>query len=71
MAIHGTIGEFDGDRESWKLYTECLLQYLTANDVEYADKKRAILLSGCGPTTYQLIRNILHRLSQLNARLPN
>ena len=27
--------------------------------MESADKNRAILLSVCGPTTYQLIRNIL------------
>ena len=63
MAKHGSIGEFDGDRETWKSYTERLIQYFTANDVESADKQRAILLSVCGPTsgptTYQLIRNIL------------
>ena len=59
MAKHGSIGEFDSDRETWKSYTERLTQYFTANDVESADKKRAILLSVCGPTTYQLIRNIL------------
>ena len=59
MAKHGSIGEFDGDRETWKSYTERLTQYFAANDVESADKQRAILLSVCGPTTYQLIRNIL------------
>ena len=59
MAKHGSIGEFDSDRETWKSYTERLTQYFNANDVESADKKRAILLSVCGPTTYQLIRNIL------------
>ena len=59
MAKHSSIGEFDGDRETWKSYTENLTQYLTANDVESADKQRAILLNVCGPTAYQLIRNIL------------
>ena len=59
MATHGTIGEFDGDCESWKSYMEHLVQYFAANDVESADKNRAILLSVCGPTTYKLIRNIL------------
>ena len=59
MAKHGSIGEFDSDRKTWKSYTEHLTQYLTANDVESADKKHAILLSVCGPTTYQFIRNIL------------
>ena len=52
MAKHGSIGEFDGDRETWKSYTERLTQYFTANDVESAAKQRAILLSVCGPTTY-------------------
>ena len=59
MTLHGSIGEFDGDRETWKSYTERLTQYFTANDVKSADKQRAIFLSVCGPTTYQLIRNIL------------
>ena len=59
MATHGTIGEFDSDRETWKSYTERLVQYFAANDVDSAEKKRAILLSVCGPATYQLIRNIL------------
>ena len=38
MAKHGSIGEFDSDRETWKSYTERLTQYFTANDVESADK---------------------------------
>ena len=59
MAKHGSIGEFDSDRETWKSYTERLIQYFAANDVESASKQRAIFLSVCGPATYQLIRNIL------------
>ena len=59
MALPGSIGEFDDDRETWKSYTEHLTQYFTANNVKSADKQRAIFLSVCGPTTYQLIRNIL------------
>ena len=50
MAKHGSIGEFDSDRETWKSYTERLTQYFIANDVESADKKRAILLSVCALT---------------------
>ena len=55
MAKHGSIGEFDSDCETWKSYTERLTQYFAANDVESADKQRAILLSICGPhiSTYQ------------------
>ena len=40
------------------LYAECLEKYFLANDVEAGDKQRAILLSVCGPATYQLIRNL-------------
>ena len=51
--------KFDGDHETWKFYMEWLTQYFAANNVESADEQHAILLSVCGPTSYQLIRNIL------------
>ena len=53
MAKHGTIGEYDPQREDWTSYSERLLEYFTANDVDGADKKRAILLSVVGAQTYQ------------------
>ena len=56
MATHGTVGPFDPSTETWTSYAERLEQYFIANDV---DKKRAILLSVCGPSTYQPIRNLL------------
>ena len=59
MAKHGSIGEFGSDREMWKSYTERLIQFFAANNVESASKQHAILLSVCGPATHQLIRNIL------------
>ena len=59
MATHGTIGEFEREREDWPAYCERLEQYFVANDVEDAGKQRAILLSVCGSTTYQLIRNLV------------
>ena len=61
MATHGSIGEFNAAIEDWISYTERLEQYFTANGVAtaQADKRRAILLSGCGPTTYQLIRSLV------------
>ena len=60
-ATHGIIGEFDSAREDWVSYTERLEQYFTANDIkaEEEDKRRAILLSVCGASTYQLIRNLV------------
>ena len=59
MATHGSIGEFVNSQEDWRSYTERLQQYFTANDVENAEKQRAILLSVCGASTYQLIRNLV------------
>ena len=41
------------------LITKRLEHYFTANDVEDADKKRAVLLSACGATTYGLIRSLV------------
>ena len=59
MATHGSIGEFNSGVEDWASYTERLEQYFAANDVEDADKQHAILLSGCGASTYQLIRDLV------------
>ena len=59
MATHGTIGAFEPSNKTWVSYAERLEQYFVANDVDAADKKRAILLSVCGATTYQLIRNLV------------
>ena len=58
MATHGTIGEYDHCKEDWVSYCERLEHYFAANDVDDAGKQRAILLSVCGATTYQLIRNL-------------
>ena len=59
MALHGVLGEFDPSKEDWKCYAERLQLYFTANDVDDATKQRAILLSQCGSSMYQLIRNLL------------
>ena len=58
MANHGTFDAFDPGKEDWTSYTEHLEQYFVANDVEDNNKQRAILLSVCGASTYQLIRNL-------------
>ena len=60
MATHGRIGEFNrAEEEDWTAYCERLEQYFLANDVESAEKQRAILLSVCGAATYQLVRNLV------------
>ena len=57
MVTHGSIGEFQHTQEPWQSYVERLQQYFVANDVDAAEKQRAILLSIVGGKTYQLIRN--------------
>ena len=59
MATHGSIEEFNSSKEGWVSYTEWLEQYFAANEVVSADKQQAILLTCCGPDTYQLIKSLL------------
>ena len=59
MALHGSLGPFDANLENWSAYVERLTHYFVANNVVDADKKRAILLAVCGPTTYKLIRSLV------------
>ena len=59
MATHGSVGEFAPGKETWLSYAERLEQYFLANDVQAQEKKRAILFSVCGASTYQLIRNLV------------
>ena len=40
-------------------YSERLQEYFTANEIESADKKKAILLSVVGAEIYQLIRSLV------------
>lgn len=59
MATHGSIGEFSADNETWISYVERIQQYFVVNDIKTDDKQRAVLLSFCGPSTYQLIRSVV------------
>ena len=59
MATHGQIGEFNSQREDWISYSERLEEYFIANEIESANKKKAILLSVVGAATYQLIRSLV------------
>ena len=58
MVTHGKIGEFDTTLESWDTYIERLELYFVANGITEAERKRAVLLTVCGPSTYKLIRNL-------------
>ena len=53
------LSEFISTNEDWNSYVERLEQYFMANDVSTAGKKKAILLSSCGPAAYQLIKSLL------------
>ena len=59
MATYGNVGEFHDGAEEWTAYTEHLEHYFTVNDIDSVEKKRAILRSICGPTTYSLIRSLV------------
>ena len=49
------VAAFREGQQEWKQYIERLEQYLIANEVENADKKRAIFLSTIGPQAYKLL----------------
>ena len=59
MATQGSMEAFNPQAEDWTIYAERLQHYLVANGVEDADKKRAILLTVCGASTYKLLRSLV------------
>ena len=59
VGLHGSIGVFDASREEWSEYAERLGHYFVANDIHAAEKKRAILLTVVGPTTYRLLKTLV------------
>ena len=58
MATHGEFSAFNPVKEHWGAYIERARYYFIANDVKTDEKKRAILFSGCGPETYQIISSL-------------
>ena len=59
MATFGQVGAFKEGQEEWKQYVERLEQYLIANGVEDAGKKRAVFLSTIGPQAYKLLSSLV------------
>ena len=57
-AILGKIDEYDADKEDWQQYVERLEHFFIANSITTAEKKRAVLVSVVGATTYRLLRNL-------------
>lgn len=58
VALHGAVGPFDATQEEWSEYAERLVHYFTANDINSAAKRRAILLNAVGATTYRLLKTL-------------
>ena len=59
MASHGTMKQFNPEVDDWPTYIERLQHYFVANDVDAAEKKRAIPLTVCGAPTYKLLRSLV------------
>ena len=59
MATFEQVGAFIEGQEEWKQYVERLEQYLIANGVEDAGKKRAVFLSTIGPQAYKLLSSLV------------
>ena len=58
-AIHGSLSEFCLEKDNWTSYIERLHHHFIAYDVVGEEKKRAILLSACGLTTFKLMRTLV------------
>ena len=59
MAVHGTLASFDLEVEDWTEYTDQLSYYFIANGISDNAKKRAILISCCGPVIFCLIKSLV------------
>ena len=56
MSLHSLICTFNAATEDFPSYVEHFQQYFKANKVESEDKCCAMLLTTCGPATYQRLR---------------
>ncbi|GBM59601.1 hypothetical protein AVEN_36511-1 [Araneus ventricosus] len=60
MSTIGSIGEFDVSNPiSWDNYAEQLKNFLEANEITNAEKKRAVLLTVCGIKNLGVLRSLL------------
>ncbi len=59
MAVYGQLHPFDQNEEDWTSYIERAKLCFTANKIEEEAQKRVIILTCCGPKTYQLIKRIV------------
>ena len=59
MALLSNLGPFNQSVEQWPEYCERVELLLTANGIDNAEHKRAVLLSSCGTSTYHLIHSLV------------
>nr|XP_015800346.2 uncharacterized protein LOC107375995 [Nothobranchius furzeri] len=59
VAVIGTVSPFARESQSWEEYSEMLEVFFEANEIDDADEKKAVLLSGVGSATYSLLRSLL------------
>eukprot|EP00731_Ephydatia_muelleri_P005173 Em0002g1349a len=59
MQLYGNIGPYDRNGEEWPAYCERVELYLDANNITNEEQRRAVFLSTCGASTYQLIRSLV------------
>ena len=58
MALLSNLGPFEQSVEQWPEYCK-RVELLTANGINNAKRKRAVLLSSCGASTYHLICSLV------------
>ena len=58
-SVLGTFGQFDRDADNWDCYCERFELFAAANEINSADKRRALFLSVCGAGIYELIRSLV------------
>ena len=59
MAVHGALAAFNPCEEDWSEYSKRLTFYFSANGITMDTKKRAVLLSCCGPAIFRLLRSLV------------
>lgn len=58
-AIFGRVDEFQEDKKEWSRHVEHLEYFFAANGVTGDEKKRSVLLSVMGPSSYKLLRSLV------------
>ena len=59
VGTRGRVDEFDGNKDDWQQYVERLEHFFLANEIDSAEKQRAVFLSAVGAATYKTLRNIV------------